>query len=418
MITFSAFKKLLFLLPALFFLVLLSSYSSISFAQSVPCQVNTRNEGLITSPLIDAGSKFGNPTGNCIIDPKAKIPQEQARIKVHSYEELFTQFYTNNKFVGASNKVAGVPPSTLSGKKVYYHTGDLNITSLTSSASTSGNVGMIFIDGNLFINGNINYAPTDPESGVVFIVKGNIYIHPDVSTIHGVLVSDGEICTAYDTVTITCNNLVLTSSALTVNGSLVSLNSNKPIKFKRTLSDNNFAAEVINAQPKFLVILKGIFSQALTYYSEDTDFGEDLTRVGTIAFQSASFRISGTAYIDWNSNTIMDSGEGGKQNITVYLYKADGNNNKTGAVLQTVVTPANGAFSFTNIASGNYFIEYSFPADEASNLVASGPTTYVVTIDRGSPTAVRNFGIKYIVPPGQNPWFIETINQIVGTINI
>jgi len=58
---------------------------------------------------------------------------------------------------------------------------------------------------------------------------------------------------------------------------------------------------------------------------------------------------------DINANGIADSGETGVSGITVSLYRADG------TLVQTVVTDSNGAYLFTNLPPGDYYLTFSLP---------------------------------------------------------
>jgi large repetitive protein len=69
---------------------------------------------------------------------------------------------------------------------------------------------------------------------------------------------------------------------------------------------------------------------------------------------------------DENANGIQDATEKGVANITVELYKVDGNGNVIGAVLQTAKTDATGKYLFDSLTTGSYkvrFVTSSFPAD-------------------------------------------------------
>lgn len=69
--------------------------------------------------------------------------------------------------------------------------------------------------------------------------------------------------------------------------------------------------------------------------------------------------ISGTVYNDANKNDMRDASEAGLAGFTINLYKnagwwgKNGNNNP----IQTVVTDANGFYTFNNLANGTYSVE-------------------------------------------------------------
>ncbi len=148
-----------------------------------------------------------------------------------------------------------------------------NDGNLTLSAAIPGNrIGVIFVAGNLIINPSSGTVGTT-QDGLVFVVKGDVFISPSTTRIDAVIISSGRIYTAASSGS-TCSSSapVLTTSPLIINGSLVSINQEPaeqtPIKFCRTLANNTQAAEQINAQPKYLVILRNMLSDTLQRWSE------------------------------------------------------------------------------------------------------------------------------------------------------
>ncbi len=218
-------------------------------------------EGLVT------GESFGSTPqtdGPCLEGAQTNILLEQAKIRVDNYATLRSIFYEQSKATRGQTISSGNLP-TLEGEKIYSSELDSNVT-LTGGpgSSPSSSVAVIFIDGSLTISGNIIFRTNDPNSGIVFVVKDEINIDPSVTQIDGVLISSGKICTAYDGNPCNPASDYVISSPLTINGSLISLNPEEPIQFKRTLVDNSSeAAEKIYSQPKYLVILKGLFSKDL-----------------------------------------------------------------------------------------------------------------------------------------------------------
>ncbi|MDD5416057.1 MAG: PA14 domain-containing protein [Candidatus Daviesbacteria bacterium] len=146
--------------------------------------------------------------------------------------------------------------------KLYHITGDLTV----ESNMTVGKTGIIFIDGNLSINTNLTH--TSSNAGLVLAVKGDVTVNPSVTRIDAVIISSGKIYTAGSG----CNHgSPVTANQLVINGSLISLDSNKNIEFCRTLGSNNNTtkpAELINNQPKYLVILRNLFSQTYQKWEE------------------------------------------------------------------------------------------------------------------------------------------------------
>lgn len=152
---------------------------------------------------------------------------------------------------------------------LYYIKGNLNILNDIPGNQT----GLIFVDQDLLINPGsgklMQPPPVNPNSGLVFIVKGNVNIHQDVTRIDAVIITEGTICTAYDGTSCPSGFTdPAITSPLVINGSLISLNPDQPVQFKRTLTDNAEPAEVINHQVKYLVILRNLLSDTLQKWSE------------------------------------------------------------------------------------------------------------------------------------------------------
>lgn len=242
------------------------SASAVSTCQLQPAaNTNRRADGLISSAGdFVPGTIFGNPTGTCVIDPSAVIPPYQ----IYSYDDLKSIFYDQSKSVAKKASPLSTPVTagtSFSGNGIW-----TTAANLTVSGSPGGNgTQVIFVPGDLLITSSVTYGTS--ASGLVFVVKGNINIDSTVAQINAVLLSGGTICTAYNSGNSTCLDGTVTTPQLIVNGSLISLTSTFPINFKRNLagSNNTTAAEVINQQVKYLVILKDLFSLNPTYRIED-----------------------------------------------------------------------------------------------------------------------------------------------------
>ncbi len=256
-------KLYLFSLMLLFLMFLNTVPTSAQSCATPPPGTQALANGLVSAKSLE--STVYTTTGSCIVGNEASIFLEQAKIKFDSYDNLKKLFYDQSKF---ATKSTTLPPSfAFSGSSLYYINSDLTVN---SNASGNGVI-IIFVDGDLTISTpTLSYADSDSTSGLVFIVKGDINIAPTVTQINAVLISEGDICTGYSSGT--CPSSYQLGSALTINGSLISINpdtSTNHIKFVRTLSDNSVgAAESVNAQPKYLVILKEILATDLTIVSE------------------------------------------------------------------------------------------------------------------------------------------------------
>lgn len=264
-----------FLLGSLFTLVLTLYYTFLtpkSYAQQ-PCTTSNLNQGLI-SALSVTGGTIGNTDQTCVVDPQATYRD----FKVPSYEDLENQFYNTSK--STAKRTEQLQGSSLDFGDAADNNGIyLQTTSMTVSSVTGRGVQIIFVRGNLTINGNINYADTDSYSGLVFIVSGNINIDSNVTKVNAVLISSGEICTAYISASSSCSSGTAYTPQLVVNGSLISINKiDLPnplpaIKLTRNLTVNTQPAEVINKQAKYLYILKGgLFTKDLVLTQEDSGY--------------------------------------------------------------------------------------------------------------------------------------------------
>lgn len=227
-----------------------------------------RATGLVSAPAKDDKTKFLT-SGACIIDPKVAF----APFKIPTFDDLKSLYYTQ-----ATTSSTVTKHAVLTGDKTEK---DIPLTdtdhlytisdNLTISNNITGNQsGVIFVDGNLTIkpsNNKLTHGST--TSGLMFVVRGDVNINQSVTRVDAVIISEGIICTAFDG-TICPSGLTdpATTSQLIINGSLISLKSDKPIKFRRTLSDNSQPAEVINHQVKYLVILRNLISDTYQKWSE------------------------------------------------------------------------------------------------------------------------------------------------------
>ena len=216
--------------------------------------------------LVSVTGKFGtDSTGKCITSNQTSF----APFKIPSYDDLKSIYYTQSKATktdatpGSGTANQGTLRSALNSYDVILIQGDLNIN---SNLGGTPKTGVVFVEGNLTFS-----TPTfifgDNNSGLVFIVQGDINIDQSTTQIDAVIISSGIIRTAGST----CTTSNVGANPLTINGSLVSLDSAKPPVFCRTLTpaDNSTSpAEIIIHQPKYLVILRDLFSNTLQKWSE------------------------------------------------------------------------------------------------------------------------------------------------------
>ncbi|OGE27669.1 hypothetical protein A2867_03890 [Candidatus Daviesbacteria bacterium RIFCSPHIGHO2_01_FULL_40_11] len=258
-------------------------------AQACPTQTtNPRAGGLISAPDISGSSgKFSNPVGVCVVDPQAAF----VPFRIGSYNELrslyFDQAKTSNQlkkitFTGDTGE--GALSNCLTNPTCWdqdSNTSELSIyitgsVEFANGPLTGTKSAVIFIDGNLNINpGTISpqtqYPYGTANTGVVLVVGGNVSIDPVITRIDAVIISGGKIYTAGED----CRTSSVDANPLTVNGSLISLNPGS-IVFCRSLASNTQAAEIIEHQAKYLVILRNLLSETWQKWSEITEITEPI----------------------------------------------------------------------------------------------------------------------------------------------
>ena len=260
----SAAKNLFLLIFIFVFLPTTNNLLPAVFAQNCFSPSATpRAEGLITTQSLIG--KFTTSSGACIIDLKTAF----AHFKLKTFEDLkFTHF---DQYNGPKVTITSTTLPSIANDTAYFRDGNLSISSAIAGSGTA----VVIIKGDLTVGpipGNqVVYGTA--LTGLVFIVSGNIYIDKTVTRVDGVLVSSGTIFTATDNTTnsiTTCSSstILAPNGALTLNGSLISLNSASLIKFCRYLLDNRNPAEIINHQIKYIVILRHIFSENLQRWTE------------------------------------------------------------------------------------------------------------------------------------------------------
>lgn len=259
--------------------VYLSSISSPILAQSsTPCPraiADPRAEGLISSESLSG--RFDNTSGACVIDPKSSFAQFDLP---KNYEEVKRSYYSRAKTVTG---VTINDPDLPADFKIDLFTNSLynTTTSFTASTATIPNTltatktAVVFIDQNLTFSEDLVYAKKN--AGIVFVVKGDVHINTSVHKIDAVIISFGQICTNYDNASSTClttRTALPEGVPLKIDGSLISLSDddiNDPeerIFFGRVRIENKDPAEIINQQPKFLVILRDLFASPLEIRTE------------------------------------------------------------------------------------------------------------------------------------------------------
>lgn len=254
----------LLLFGLLFFLPTTNYQLLTTYAQSCPQQTtNPRvQEGLISTPNLS--NKFGNSTATCVVGSKAAF----APYRIPSYADLKSLYFDKSKSTAKLDYSGNMGEAGLS----FYLNGSppKNLIHITGFLSTNNNIGgsqtaVVFVDGDLYFSSPMTqFTYGNGNSGIVFVVGGNVYIDPSVKRIDAVIISTGRIYTAGAGCS---TSTVSVQDALTINGSLISLDPGLII-FCRTLADNSQPAEKIIQQPKYLVILRNLYADTLQKWSE------------------------------------------------------------------------------------------------------------------------------------------------------
>lgn len=211
---------------------------------------------------IDTGDKY--LCGKRATIPTFAIPS-YSQIKSIYYDQTKTSIAQKYSLPGGSSQ-ANLDLTSGSLDVLYYIKGDFNI----NGDIVSGNkTGVIFVDGLVNITANLTYAKNDPNHGLVIIAQKGIRVSPSVTEIDALLMTYDQFCSAWNGA---CNpdyyisNPLNPNDYLTIYGSLVSLSPTTPPAFVRALKDNIHAAETIEYQAKYLVILRKIFSRTRIIY--------------------------------------------------------------------------------------------------------------------------------------------------------
>ncbi len=271
--------------------LLLSSgliFSYLGQVQAIECPPGTVDPkvtgGIISSRDFGTSSQrgFTSDTG-CVADIGAFIDLNQAEVKLDNFDSLWARYYEQSTYpkISPLTNLSSITNGTL------YYTSD-NLT--VSTTPLGQGVGIVFVRGNLFIDGNINYQDGVSTSGLLFIVKGNVYIRPNVAKITAVVISEGDICSSTQIDgqcrSNTKNSPRTVDIPLLVKGNLISLSKDSSpatphLKLVRDLygsggESNAQRAESVQTDPKYFVILKDFLSHKLTYTSENSNYALDI----------------------------------------------------------------------------------------------------------------------------------------------
>jgi hypothetical protein len=273
-----------------------------------------RLQGLLSTPVLNTPQHFGNPTGQCVVGIGSALTQAGiASFKIPTYSELINTYFERKATITTGSNQ--IDKQILTGNqtgldfrgggcgancsRLWHLTGSLNIPNQASIQTSVNQNAVVFVDGNLnvgdlFVTSNDDNCTTaacqdvtygDNNSGIVYIVRGNVNMGRNIHRFDGTIISQGTICTSYDA-TCTPDEHHFTdrggeTKQLIVNGNLISLDSTHPIQFERNLEfstnafpngNDNDPAELINLQPKYLVVMRNLLSDTLSIQTEDTHY--------------------------------------------------------------------------------------------------------------------------------------------------
>ncbi len=118
------------------------------------------------------------------------------------------------------------------------------------------------------------------------------------------------------------------------------------------LSVNGIEILEERAQPSLLGIVHGLLSDV----THVLNTGGSGSGGGSTSGQVANASLSGTAFVDWNGNGVMDAGDNADSSVSVTLTGTDSQGN---AVSLTAQLDGNGNFSFTGLQAGTYSLTFS-----------------------------------------------------------
>lgn len=117
--------------------------------------------------------------------------------------------------------------------------------------------------------------------------------------------------------------------------------------------------------------------------------GQNITNVDA-GYCPTTLELGNRVWYDANNDGI-NNGENGIANITVNLYKDDNNDNVAdGPSIATLITDADGYYSFTNLGPGNYIVGAVIPAGYMSSSVNGGDPDNDINLDDNGQVFVGN----------------------------
>lgn len=134
---------------------------------------------------------------------------------------------------------------------------------------------------------------------------------------------------------------------------------------------------------------------------------------------TAAASLGDRVWLDGNTNGIQDEGEPGVPGVTVNLRSGAGD------LLDTTTTGPDGRYNFTNLAPGDYQVEFGLPsgyarspqnqgADDSVDSDADPNTgrTAVITLRSGEDNQTSDAGISFLASLGDRGWLDRNANGV------
>ncbi|MGK7904275.1 MAG: Ig-like domain-containing protein, partial [Hormoscilla sp.] len=152
-------------------------------------------------------------------------------------------------------------------------------------------------------------------------------------------------------------------------------------------------------------------------YTVGNSFGGTTTATVTVNVEAPrTGSISGVKFEDANGNGLLEPGEDGQANVTIYL---DGDNDgQLDSDETSVVTDANGNYSFSELEPGTYVVRELLPQGFTQTFPSINMGAQIVTLEAGDDLTNLNFGnVANQSPVAVNDFAIATAGT-TATINV
>ncbi|MCB8925923.1 MAG: DUF11 domain-containing protein [Ardenticatenaceae bacterium] len=161
----------------------------------------------------------------------------------------------------------------------------------------------------------------------------------------------------------------------------------------------------------------GVVNNTATADSDQTGPETDSETVPVL--QNAS--VGDFVWLDLNGNGLQDGGEPGLANVTVNLYTSGG------SFVSATSTDSSGAYAFTNLVPGSYYVEFVLPSGYAFTYANQGADTVdsdanvttgqtaVFTLTAGENETTWDAGLFQIMRLGNRIWFDINNNGVLDS---